>query len=316
MRPSNPSRNSGFTLIELLVVIAIISVLIALLLPAVQKVREAANRAQCLNNLKQIGLAMHNYHDANKTLPWAVASNSPNYGTWQTFFLAYIEQDNIGRLYVNFGNKDRTNITYQSEPNISNVTSKQIRILTCPSDLPTTGPRPPITSHNYAVNYGNTPVDFNQAAGYATRHLPSFNGVQFGGAPFDEAKGISLLEITDGTSNTLLAAEVIKGQGRDARGFSWWGHGAVFVAYIGPNSSSPDVIFNQSNCNPIPLNPPCIGPYSLTNPVMMGARSRHTGGVNVVMADGSCRFVPDSIRLDVWRALSTSQGGEVIASDI
>jgi len=159
-----------------------------------------------------------------------------------------------------------------------------------------------------------TQFPYNSGAGYDTGQLKTFNGLTFGGAPFSQKKTCRLLDILDGASNTLLAAEVIQGQKDDLRGFTWWGHGAIFVSYIGPNSPSPDVLYccPGNYCDPTPPNPPCIAPATATNPTMMGARSRHAGGVNVALCDGSCRFVTDAILLNTWRALSTTQGAEVV----
>jgi prepilin-type N-terminal cleavage/methylation domain-containing protein/prepilin-type processing-associated H-X9-DG protein len=296
----------AFTLIELLVVIAIIGVLIGLLLPAVQKVREAANRTRCANNLKQIALAIHNYHDAHRTLPVGVNSDWAVYGTWQTYVLPFLEQDVLYKEY------DFQQAYWNNLP----VSTRRLAVLTCPSDEPNS-PFSGITSHNYAANFGNLPVDYNPGAGYDTGQLKTFNGLAFGGAPFAQNKAYRLSDITDGTSSTLLAAEVIQGQGDDLRGFTWWGHGAIFVGYIGPNSAAPDVLYccDGTYCISRPPNPPCIAPASATNPVMMGARSRHPGGVNVALCDGSGRFVADSILLSTWRALTTAQGGEVVAAD-
>jgi prepilin-type N-terminal cleavage/methylation domain-containing protein/prepilin-type processing-associated H-X9-DG protein len=303
-------RRRAFTLIELLVVIAIIGILIGLLLPAVQKVREAANRSKCSNSLKQIGIAMHNYHSTYDSLPMGINGGPGGiefcvYGDWQSNILSFLEQDAMYRQY-NFG------VGYSSGPNFPNVKGKRLSILTCPTDQPN-APLGGITSHNYAVNYGNLPVDCQIGSGWDTRQLASFSGVAFGGAPFNHKKAYPFSSIIDGTSNTLLAAEVIQGQRNDLRGFSWWGHGAIFVAWIGPNSSTPDVIYDNSYCDPAPPNPPCIGPSTAANPVMMGARSRHVGGLNAAMCDGSVKFVSNSILLGVWQAQSTSQGGETVS---
>jgi prepilin-type N-terminal cleavage/methylation domain-containing protein/prepilin-type processing-associated H-X9-DG protein len=353
------ARRSGFTLIELLVVIAIIAILIGLLLPAVQKVREAAARTQCSNNLKQVGLAMHNYHDANGKLPPGVGPAGCCWGTWQTYVLPYIEQDNMLRIYKNLGGNDLTlsgaNWRYNGgvSPTDTNalVTSKRVKILTCPSDTPNApitttvgGVAFPITSHNYAVNYGNT--SYFQAP---------LNGVAFGGAPFagyppgwflpsarqsqmageygqnhpDHDKwgkytdlgragepASPLATISDGTANTLMAAEIIQGQGNDLRGFTWWGGSAGFTAWSLPNANEPDVLMGGI-CNiPATYNIPCTTISTPTRPRMLIARSRHGGvGVNTVFCDGHVQFVKNSVSIGTWRGLSTARGGEVLAAN-
>ncbi|PQO34661.1 DUF1559 domain-containing protein [Bremerella cremea] len=297
----------GFTLVELLVVIAIIGVLIALLLPAVQQAREAARRMQCSNNHKQIGLAMHNYHDTYNSFP--AGTYGCCWGTWQVSILPYVEQNN---LYENYNVDDKYGSAprYGSTENLD-VTSQRLEAFTCPSDTPNAplGTAPlAITSHNYAANYGNT--------GYAQQ--ANLNGEVFGGAPFEYVSGGSneyygFKDIVDGTSNTLLAAEVLQGQSRDLRGFTWWGDASSFTAYLPPNASEPDRIYSSSYCNSLPqLNLPCDVSTS-SAPTMFAARSRHPGGVQVTLCDGSSRFIAETIRLDVWRYLATTRGREVVS---
>ncbi len=298
----------GFTLIELLVVIAIIGILIALLLPAVQKVREAANRLKCANNLKQLGLAFHNYHDNYSTLPIGGPDFGSN-GTWQVLVLPFLEQDNLFKGYVNFGQANGSSSpTYSQEPNLMNVTSRRLAVLTCPSDEPNAPFG--ITSHNYAVNYGNTTRT-------RTSPYPDAGGEVFHGAPFNSGFAgpiyVRFAQITDGLSNTLLAAEVLQGKQTDLRGFSWWGPGGCFTTYLAPNSPSPDLFQTESYCVNLPdENLPCAASTTTGNPYVFGARSRHPGGVNVLFGDGSGRFITNGIAIQTWRALGTTQGGEVL----
>ena len=315
-------KHSGFTLIELLVVIAIIAVLIGLLVPAVQKVREAAARLSCQNNLKQIGLAMHTYHDAKGVLMEGVAPprTPPGYaccwGTWMMLILPYIEQDNLFKLYQNYGGNDdmgralsggASTLRYGSGTNLQ-VTRQRLTILTCPSDTPN-APLSGVTSHSYMLNFGTTGV-WQQSV---------LNGVQWNSAPFGygspQTRNQKLANITDGTSNTLCAAEGIMGQFTDLRGFTWWGDAAGFTTYLAPNSPLPDVMNDQSYCVNQAPNPPCTGVPTSSNPPMVAARSRHPGIVNVVMLDGSVRSISNQININTWRALSTSRGGEVISDD-
>jgi prepilin-type N-terminal cleavage/methylation domain-containing protein/prepilin-type processing-associated H-X9-DG protein len=310
----------AFTLIELLVVIAIIAILIGLLVPAVQKVREAAARATCANNLKQLGLAMHNYHDANKMLPWGEGPGNPAdpittrkgccWGTWQTLLLPYLEQENLFRRYVNLGGSDLTGIRYGAGQNAAEVTSKRLSVLTCPSDIvnpgaivaTVSGVRYPITSHNYVVNYGNTN---NYGVDITTPVVLKFGGAPFGWAPYQ----FKLTQIKDGTSNTLMASETVQGIDSDLRGFSWWAPGAQFTTVYPPNTSAPDIV--TQNCNNQPArNLPCVNNGGQWN--IQAARSRHTNGVQIVLCDGSVRFVQQAIDIAIWRALSTTNGGEVL----
>jgi prepilin-type N-terminal cleavage/methylation domain-containing protein/prepilin-type processing-associated H-X9-DG protein len=308
MRPRS-SRQPGFTLIELLVVIAIIGVLIALLLPAVQKVREAANRLKCNNNLRQVGLAMHNHHDAHQALPEGTADATPYWGqgNWQVSILPYIEQDTLRQLYYDYGVNNGRN--YYHIDNIRGATGKQLKLLLCPSDTPNTAGWPgspgSVTYHNYVVNFGNTGI--NETADW---QASAYNGLTFQGAPFTRGRPQPLSTISDGTSNTLMLSELIQGQRHDLRGNTWWGTGSGFETSLRPNDSAPDLSWsNASWCDPDPPNPPCS--YR-TSVYVFAARSRHAGGVNVVFCDGSGRFIRNGIAPAVWQALGTTRGGEAV----
>jgi prepilin-type N-terminal cleavage/methylation domain-containing protein/prepilin-type processing-associated H-X9-DG protein len=344
-------KHRGFTLIELLVVIAIIAILIGLLLPAVQKVREAAARIQCANNLKQIALGQHNYHDAHKTFTPGVGRNGCCWGTWMIPILPYVEQDNLFKIYVNFGGLDpganpvpgtSGGPRYNGDPNWR-VSATQLSIFTCPSDTPapwTASWLPaPFTKHNYVLNAGNTsffqsPLPLGCTVGSAgcTPFLGApFNwytsgDTLYGGqdspvpwtdGPTDPTKGpmgrpVSITSIIDGTSNTMMASETLQGQTPDnLQGFTWWGGAAGFTTYIGPNSSFPDVLVGGI-CGTTPPDPPCTTTGTTTFPRMNGARSHHSNGLNVAMCDGSVQYITNTIDINIWRALSTSRGGEVV----
>ena len=143
----------------------------------------------------------------------------------------------------------------------------------------------------------------------------NFNGNTFAGAPFRYAKPQRFADISDGTSNTLMLAEVIQGQRQDLRGFTWWGDAAAFVTSLRPNDSNPDVV-THTYCDGKPPNPPanCTGVTSGAWAIRaFAARSRHSGGVNVAFCDGSGRFIADTIDPITWQYLGTSQGGEVLS---
>ncbi|HUP79410.1 MAG TPA: DUF1559 domain-containing protein [Pirellula sp.] len=325
-------RKRGFTLVELLVVIAIIGILVGLLLPAVQAAREAARRMQCQNNLKQLGLSFHNYESANKKFTGGVGPFGCCWGTWQVGVLPFIEQQAMYAIYQNYGGSDATGIRYGGAANRP-VTASRLPTLTCPSDTPNapigaSATLAAITNHNYGVNYGNT--SFLQGT------LPTTPPILFLGAPFriytgstgDDGpvdatqakswtrvygKPVGLGEIPDGTSNTLMAAEQLQGRGTDLRGFSWWGNATGFVTNMPPNSTLQDVV-TGGNCTSTLVGPrmPCTTTATVTRPRMMGARSLHTGGVQVVYCDGHVGFISDSIDFTTWNGLGTAAGSEVV----
>lgn len=327
-------RKKGFTLIELLVVIAIIAVLISLLLPAVQSAREAARRAQCVNNLKQIGLAMHNYESTHGTFP--PGKKGCCWGTWPVFTLPYLEAGNTFNAWNNSGGPAaypgaaigavETQFRYNGASNTT-VTTNRISFYSCPSDQ-NAAPFSNIQSHNYAANFGNV-AQGQQAS------VNDWQGVRltFGGAPFADIYprtingatvgstisswgtfGIS--NITDGTSNTILVSEVLQAQGGDLRGFVHWGDAAAFETLLAPNSSFADIIYTIGYCKyPMQNNPPCQASGAGKPANNLGSRSRHPGGVNSLFADGSVKFMKNSIALPTWRSLSTTRGGEIVSAD-
>jgi prepilin-type N-terminal cleavage/methylation domain-containing protein/prepilin-type processing-associated H-X9-DG protein len=319
-------RRLGFTMIEVLVVVACIAVLMALLLPAVQVAREAARRSLCTNNLRQIALAIHDYHDVHAVFP--PGKKGCCWGTWLIFVLPQIEQQQLYNAWNVCGNNTPglppgfdNDLRYFGVAN-QTVTSTRIAAFLCPSDatnapitLTTNGKTYACTSQNYAVNFGNT-----------TQLQTDFQGISFGGAPFVDIGSpladhnqpgrapLGLNNLKDGASQTLLASEVVIGQGRDLRGFSWWGDAATFESFLAPNSSFPDVLFSAYYCQNLSPNPPCTAATTAL-PDNYGARSRHSGGVNAAMGDGSVRFIRDAVQIQIWRALSTTRGGESISAD-
>src|SRR5262249_11616592 len=198
--------------------------------------------------------------------------------------LPNIEQQAMFDRYVNLSGSDLTGIRYGAGQNVTDVTSKRLSVLTCPSDTPNSGAITttvggvtyPSTSHNYVGNYGNTN---NYQVDITTPVALQFLGAPFGWAP----KIAKLTDLSDGTSNTMLASETVQGIGSDLRGFSWWAPGAQFTTVYGPNSTSPDIV--TQNCNNQPAqNLPCVNNGGAWN--IQAARSRHSGRERRRTGDG------------------------------
>lgn len=304
-------KAAGFTLIELLVVIAIIAVLIALLLPAVQQAREAARRSQCKNNLKQYGLAMHNYHDTSGVFPFAATNDAANAKrhTWIVSIWPYIDQAPM------FAQWDFNSNFYQG--NNVNLIKVDTPLYKCPSDngakMNTGGNR---VRGNYVLSWGAFPIPYTGRTDGIGKALFGFdNGT---GAKGSEARSSRIADVSDGTSNTLMIAEnrrAIDSPDVDTRGDIWNDDsiGYAFMTISTPNSTVAD---NPRGC---PTDPAMMQamteagiPCNATGGWVQASRSMHTGGVQVLLCDGSVRFVSENINLATWKSLGTVGSREVI----
>jgi prepilin-type N-terminal cleavage/methylation domain-containing protein/prepilin-type processing-associated H-X9-DG protein len=321
LRPPCSRTRGGFTLVELLVVIAIIAVLIGLLLPAVQKVREAASRAQCLNNLKQIALAAHNFHAATDRFP--VGAHAPVYvgscptgGTnlWVEL-LPYLEQDTLYRTWDPYDN--RNNVGGTNAPS-----AQVINLLLCPSD-----PLPQAVVQITAANFQAAPwtwgfYGMSSYGGNAGKRSvwwgppPTYPLLTRDGIFFLDSS-IRLEDVTDGTSTTLLFGERYH---RDpefdlSQPIVW--PGIASMAQLGrwAQIGVPGALANVMLSAAVPINyrVPPGGALSTVEDRMCAFGSGHPGGANFAFADGSVRFLSDGIPLTTLQALSTRAGGEMVS---
>ena len=320
--PGTFQRARGFTLVELLVVITIIGILISLLLPAVQAAREAARRLQCSNNLKQIGMALHLYHEQCNRLPPGYGVGRPK-GTslpgggqlaWMTRLFPYIEQSAVGQL-IDWNIYPGNGYTTQQLP----MLTTQYTVFQCPSDatvrtnwyasgswMPSAG----LSRASYAGNFGEGNPSVSNSAGL--ERPGHIDGV------FIRNNSLGFNGIHDGLSHTLMTAELIPGDVCCLRGVWLYVEGPVFMTEYTPNDPTPDLT-RPNRCGGADLLSdaiaPCRASVSDFSQILNTARSCHPGGVNAGLCDGSIQFFSNNISSSIWRALGTPNGGESISDN-
>jgi prepilin-type N-terminal cleavage/methylation domain-containing protein/prepilin-type processing-associated H-X9-DG protein len=331
MQSSNRTRRTGFTLIELLVVIAIIAILVGLLLPAVQKVRDAANRAQCLNNLKQIGIAFHNYNSANGYFPTSTRQPGANSNrwSWTVSLLPFMEQGNLVQNY-NFG------VVWDDATTNWPIASQPVKLFTCPAN-PNPGqldgnPQPaadskyPSWTPEVAVtDYAATCSVSTQLAHLYPGQISAGPGILLRNSPTGSPRAT---DVTDGLSNTILLAESAGRPQVYRLGQPFGTLPADRVEGGGWARPSSDFDLKGSTNDGISVPGPCA--INCTNGLDINGRgypdpvygtngtsetfSFHANGANILFGDGSVHFLNSSINIVTYAALVTRSSGDVIGS--
>lgn len=278
------SRASGFTLVELLVVIAIIGVLIALLLPAVQQARESARRMQCTNNLKQLGLALHNYHDTYKIFPPGYIRNSG--WSWGAMILPQVEQVNL----YNRLNTKKVNVS-----NATALTGSKTRLdmFRCPSDVS------PDLNNNRKISVNGSQYEIATSSYVAVQGnidpLPKKNPGSKGNGMFYWNSKIRMADVTDGTSNTFMVGERCWKLGIHQHNAAIWAATSL----------------NDGNYH-FTLSIASNGSFQLNGNHTNAMSSLHPGGGLFCFADASVHFIPETINLKTWKYLGNRHDGNVL----